>query len=388
MTAADLRISEASPSGGVVSRPRLVVHVIGAFIAGGAERFVAELARQLQARSFDVAVWVLSSRTDEVGREMKRALIASGVEVAIGPQLRVRWNTIVWYRDLLRRTSPAVVHLHTPNTEMVHAGASVLVGGDDRFAGRLYRTIHSIKQPSGALPRLAYMINHNATSIAVSRAAAETHRPMINAPIFTITNGVCFTEPVRDVARSQSAKRELGLSPTVRHFLHLGRMSGDSITTAPKAHDVLIEAWRRSAVGRAGHMLHLLGDGSLREQLERCAHGDSSIVFHGIRADVPRWLLAADGLLFPSRIEGLPLAAIEAVGAGLPCILADIEPLRELSPPAAMYVPVDDVDAWARAICGFNPAFVDPELTLAFRARFSIETAADNYTLRYQPASS
>jgi glycosyltransferase involved in cell wall biosynthesis len=387
MTAADLRIIEASPSGGPVSQPRRVVHVIGALIAGGAERFVAELAQQLRVRSFHVAVWALSSRTDEVGREMRRALTASGVEIATGPQLRVRWSTILWYRDLLRLTSPAVVHLHTPNTEMVHAAASVLIGGDDRFGGRLYRTIHSIKRPNGPLPRLAYIINHNATSIAVSRAAAETHRPMINAPIFTITNGVAFTEPVRNLARSQAAKQELGLSPAVRHFLHLGRMSGDSIATAPKAHDVLIEAWRRSALGRAGHMLHLLGDGPLREQLGRCAHGDASIVFHGIRADVPRWLAAADALLFPSRIEGLPLAAIEAVGAGLPCMLADIEPLRELNPPASMYVPVDDIDAWAQAIRVFDPGFVDPELTLEFRARFSIEAAADNYTLCYQPGS-
>lgn len=380
MTAAGLRTSTGTPDREAVAPPCRIVHVIGAFIAGGAERFVVELSVQLKQRGFDVAVWALSSRTDDVGREMQRGLAARGIETAVGPRIRVRWNTVLWYRNLLLRTSPHLVHLHTPNTEMAHAAASVLAG---RFGGRLYRTIHSVKRPSGPLPRLAYIINHNATSIAVSKAAAETHRRMIHAPIHTVTNGVAFTEPVRDLALSENAKRALGLSSGVRHFLHLGRMSGSSIATAPKAHDVLIKAWRRSEIGRAGHTLHLLGDGSLRAELERCAQGDSSIVFHGITADVPRWLLAADGLLFPSRIEGLPLAAIEAVGAGLPCILAEIEPLLELNAPAATYVPVDDVDAWARAIGAFDPTMASPELTLAFRARFSIEAAADNYISRY-----
>src|SRR5688572_26916372 len=66
MTAAELQILEAPPGGDSVPPPGRVVHVIGAFIAGGAERFVAELSGQLQVRGFEVAVWALSPRTDEV----------------------------------------------------------------------------------------------------------------------------------------------------------------------------------------------------------------------------------------------------------------------------------------------------------------------------------
>ncbi|MBL8267857.1 glycosyltransferase [Steroidobacter sp.] len=371
-----------TPSGASVSNPRRIVHVIGAFIAGGAERFVVELCFELKARGFDVAVWALSSRTDEVGLEMQRALSDRGIEIALGPQVKVRWPTILWYREQVRRSSPDLIHLHTPNTEMVHAAASLCIG--ERFAGRLFRTVHSIKRPTAALPRLAYAMNREATSIAVSQAAAETHRSMIDAPLFTVSNGVSFTQPVRDQELSWNAKRGLGLDPNVQHCLHLGRMGGDSLASAPKAHDVLIQAWRRSEKGLDGHTLHLLGDGPLRHELERLAEDDPSIVFHGIRSDVAQWLLAADGLLFPSRIEGLPLAAIEGIGAGLPCVLSDIGPLRELEPPAATYVPVDDVGALAQAIREFRPVLVNAEQTLAFRTRFSIQTAADGYIARYQ----
>ena len=49
----------------------------------------------------------------------------------------------------------------------------------------------------------------------------------------------------------------------------------------------------------------------------------------------------------PSRFEGLPIAAIEAVGSGLPCIFTEIPSLRELAPPVALWCKVNDVESLA-----------------------------------------
>ena len=54
-----------------------------------------------------------------------------------------------------------------------------------------------------------------------------------------------------------------------------------------------------------------------------------------------------------SELEGLPIALLEATGRGAPVVLSDLPCHREVvgtAGPGARLVPVDDVDAIARAI--------------------------------------
>lgn len=53
--------------------------------------------------------------------------------------------------------------------------------------------------------------------------------------------------------------------------------------------------------------------------------------FLGARSDVPDVLASLDVFVLSSLHEGLPVAATEAMLAGVPMILSDIEPLREIS---------------------------------------------------------
>jgi glycosyltransferase involved in cell wall biosynthesis len=62
-------------------------------------------------------------------------------------------------------------------------------------------------------------------------------------------------------------------------------------------------------------------NGMLREQgLEE------KVRLLGIRRDLPRLMLAADALLFPSRSEGMGMVAVEAQAAGLPVLASDQVP--------------------------------------------------------------
>ena len=60
----------------------------------------------------------------------------------------------------------------------------------------------------------------------------------------------------------------------------------------------------------------------------------------GHRADVPALLRAADLFVLPSLHEGLPLAVLEAMAAGLPVVATDVDGTREA---------VADAVAWFRA---------------------------------------
>ena len=365
------------------TRTRLVVaHVIGAFVSGGAERLATSIARQLQGR-FDMAVWALSSRTDVVGRSMADELRQTGVSVEVGPSIRVGARSITWYARMLRAHRPSIVHLHTPNTESVHFLASYL----GHNWQHLFRTVHNVEIPTGLLVRQAYRFNAATLSIGCGEAALRAHASLMRGPSMLIMNGVDFGPLATSSATRDCARAALQLEPQGVHIVNVGRMSGTTPDTAQKAHDVLLAAWQMSGVGSRGAVLHLLGDGSLRPMLEETVAGDRSIRFHGVRSDVSSWLLAADGFVMPSRFEGLPLAGVEAIGAGLPCIFSDIAPLRELDPPAARWIPVGDVASLAAALARLEALVAPSDQAVAeFRARFSLERVVRQYAEVYDHA--
>jgi glycosyltransferase involved in cell wall biosynthesis len=61
----------------------------------------------------------------------------------------------------------------------------------------------------------------------------------------------------------------------------------------------------------------------------------------GDRSDVPELLAAADGLILPSRWEGLPMILLEAAAAGLPIVATDVGGNAEVADPGHGGVLVD-----------------------------------------------
>ena len=55
--------------------------------------------------------------------------------------------------------------------------------------------------------------------------------------------------------------------------------------------------------------------------------------FLGFRRDVPTLLAAADLFFFPSLQEGLPVSQMEAMAAGLPCVVSDVRGNADLIRP-------------------------------------------------------
>lgn len=364
------------------ARDSQIVHVIGALVAGGAERFVVSLVCRLRARGLNVRLWVLSSRTDAAGLDLIDQLKGAGVGYVTGPTVRVGPATVAWYLRMLWSEKPHALHLHTPNTELIQ----MIAGLAYRPNVTLFRTLHSTAPPFGWLTSLAYRRNKARVSIACSSAVAAVASYSAQIRLETVSNGVQFADRKRDYQALDEARSRLSIDPALVHFVHVGRMSAEDHASDPKAQEVLLEAWLRSRAREAKCQLHMLGDGPNRRRLERKAAVDSSVRFHGVRSDVDDWLAVADWFILPSRREGLPLAAIEAIGAGLPCIFSDIPPLRELAPPLVSWVSPGDVDSLARAIrtaSSLRPK-TSAELIRDFRDRHSIERSADRYLRVYE----
>lgn len=79
---------------------------------------------------------------------------------------------------------------------------------------------------------------------------------------------------------------------------------------------------------------------------------DGRVVLAGYTKNVRDYLYASDIFAFPSRREGLGLAAIEAMAAGLPILTSDVGGINDFSQDGVTGYKCksDDVGAFARAI--------------------------------------
>jgi len=101
---------------------------------------------------------------------------------------------------------------------------------------------------------------------------------------------------------------------------HVGRMN------LQKNHFLLLDIFKEVHSKINNSALVLVGEGELRRQIEtraRILKLEESVIFLGIRNDIPDILQAFDLFLFPSKYEGLPVVIIEAQAAGLKCIVSD-----------------------------------------------------------------
>jgi glycosyltransferase involved in cell wall biosynthesis len=158
---------------------------------------------------------------------------------------------------------------------------------------------------------------------------------------------------------------------------------GNVARLAPqKDHRTLLEAAR--LVPEAEFVL--VGDGELRDELERSAGPNARLL--GERADVPELLASFDVFAFPSLFEGLCLAVIEAQAAGVPVVATPVGGIREtvVDGETGVLVPTRDPEALATAIRRLledRPAAAGmaEEAKRRVRERFSVERMVEE-TLR------
>lgn len=67
-------------------------------------------------------------------------------------------------------------------------------------------------------------------------------------------------------------------------------------------------------------------------------------------ADMPRLYMRATAVLYPTLYEGFGLPVVEAHAVGTPILFSDVGSLSELKGPSAVVLPVDDLQAWVRAL--------------------------------------
>ena len=364
-----------------MSERHRILHMIGALVAGGAERSCKDLILAMKRRGLPVELVCLVPRRDEAGLRWERLIRDAGIPIHDGPVERLRLRTGMWLAGILRARDVRIVHIHLSYCEIGYVLSRLF----HRRRYAVLRKIHNTALAEG-MHRVAERVSDIRTYYSCGEAAHESHLGHMKGRQVLIPNGLDFDWPRNDEAHREERLRGLGLDPSRTHYVHIGRHGGPSVRECQKAQDVLIAAWRRGRLGERGGRLHFLGEGSLLGEHKSLAAGDDSIVFHGVVHNAHEWLSACDVFVLPSRWEGLPLSGVEAVGTGIACIFSDIAPNHELGSDAAAYAPVEDVDALSACLVERVGAHerASAESVEALRERWGVDRAVRQFVALYE----
>ena len=295
---------------------------------GGIESHIAVLARALMAQGLPVRVMRLM---DHGANPWVAQLEAAGV-----PHGVIGGGFSALLRRL-RRDRPALVHTHGYKAGILGRLAARLAGIP------CVSTFHAGER--GRFPVSAYQTLDGLTSclgprIAVSVAIAEA------LPFGATVIGNFVPVPAEPPA---------GDRPPVVGFV--GRFSVE------KGPDLFCALAERLA-GR-GLQFEAFGDGAMRPELE--ARYGAAVRFHGLVTD-PAGIWPRIGLLLmPSRAEGLPLAAIEAMAVGIPVAASAVGGLPHLIADGrnGWLFPAGDLDAMADRVAAWQAQAPDARAAMA-----------------------
>lgn len=158
-----------------------------------------------------------------------------------------------------------------------------------------------------------------------------------------------------------------------------------------KGHKYLFEAFPTVLKKCPNARLLVLGKGvllpKLKQHAERLGIADK-VIFAGFRRDIPRILSELDLLVHPAIMEGLGVAILQAMAAGLPVIATPVGGIPEVvrDGVSGLLIPPKDSDALGQAILSILPypdvrRHMGEEGRRIVREQFSVDRMVDR-TLR------
>jgi glycosyltransferase involved in cell wall biosynthesis len=321
---------------------------------GGAQKVLLDQAYWFHERGHNVTVAFLYDKerfhrrwqdtfafpiVDLKGFQKNRSALLNGWSI-----LKALW--LLW--RLLRRKKFDVIETFTHDSNMFALPLAWLA----RVPVRIASHHGMIEGFSGWREKIhAWMINHDLAQriVCVSEMTRQIAiKEGVQAErVLVIQNGI-RPVPIEGVDRPR-VRKEAGIQEQDVFLLSVGRL------VYSKAHEYLIAAMPEVLRQFPNVKVGICGDGVLRADLEAQIQSlglSSSVKLLGMSDRVASYLASADVFVMPSRSEGLPIALLEAMSAGLPIIVTKVEGVNEVivDGEQGLLVPIGDVDALARAI--------------------------------------
>lgn len=302
--------------------------------SGGAERVMAEIANNLVEEGIEVHLVTLDSETPDFFPIDTRVVRHNpGAQIHGNSLLRrlARITALIsWMRRILRQHHPDAVLSFIDRTNMLVTIAGLGLG---------LRTVVSERTDPDANNTLPF--------------GWRLVRPWIyrlDQCVVVQTNNVAIWVKQHwklDAAVIPNVLRPMPIPQKQREKLivSIGRLGSE------KGFDLSIEAFARLHRKYPDWRYVILGDGPLRQELERLRNRlklENALSFAGVVTDVEAWLERASICVQPSRLEGFPNAVMEAMAMGVATVSSDCRSgprdiiQHQLN---GMLFPTEDIDA-------------------------------------------
>lgn len=240
-----------------------------------------------------------------------------------------------------------IVHCHMPNSAFCVLREAELVGIEHRVLhshlnNSSDKFLHRLRNaPLNAIGK------HYATDyIACSDDAG---RFLFGSRPFTvINNGIPLEQFAYDSESRKLLRSELGIKETDPVVGCVGRLVKQknfpfAVRVFAKFHEAFPDA-----------KMLILGNGDDREELEgiiSSEHLSNVVILAGVREDINKLYSVMDVFFMPSLYEGLPVSAVEAQAAGLPCVYSDNVPRETDITGTGTFLSLDaDIDKWTKTL--------------------------------------
>jgi glycosyltransferase involved in cell wall biosynthesis len=197
----------------------------------------------------------------------------------------------------------------------------------------------------------AWLVNHGIAQCIVA-VSSMTRQKLIDEGIqveriVVIPNGIAPVQ-IESTDRTETRKA-VGFKAEDIFLLAVGRL------VYSKAHEILITAMPIVLEKFPTAKVGICGDGILRPKLEEQIQSlglSDAVKLFGHSDNIEKFLASADVFVMPSLWEGLPIALLEAMSAGLPIIATRVEGVEEVVEEGkhGLLVPVGNTNALAEAI--------------------------------------
>jgi glycosyltransferase involved in cell wall biosynthesis len=363
-----------------------VAYVVDAPFLGGAELYVARLARALDAREFSASVLMRNDAHDPRLCEWAGELRANGIRVDAIP-MRLPYVPLDAWRMFraFEAAAPHIVHVNMPGP---YDGQFGLVLPIARAAGA--RTVVTEHLPMverlwkrALLKGVAYRALDIAVTMTEANGRLLVERQGVPAArVRVVANGIARAFG----ASGEAAKLrwELGVRDSQMVVAYIGNI------LPHKGLRRLIEAVSRARC-RALIRLVVAGAGSDEAPCRQLASDrglSRQVTFLGWRsaAETEALLGASDVLALPSEIEGLPYVLLEAMASRRPVIAGRVYGIPEVVEDGVTGILVDphDTDDIAAALDRLSDMALRRRMGDAARVRFERDFTLEHHVARMQ----
>ncbi|MBI5598229.1 MAG: glycosyltransferase [Deltaproteobacteria bacterium] len=251
---------------------------------------------------------------------------------------------------LLKKERPRILHCHRHGPTVYGVVAGAIAG-----VGHVISHVHGLGRTRNFKRRLAnfFILKRVDRILTVSNTVREdvlkTNWGLPPSKVITVLNGIDAEGIAFGPAARERARLKMGVGSKEFVLGTVGRM------TETKGQRHLLSAFAEVAGKIPGLRLVVAGEGPDAGSLKELAEGlgiSGKVAFLGFRSDVRELLSGLDVFVFPSLAEGLPLALLEAMAAGLPVVASSVGGIPEVFGGCDMgrLVPAKDPQALAVAI--------------------------------------